>query len=161
MARVAGQLLFAVLLLCIHGGMYGSLQLAPRSNALGNADIFGYVRIARVLGEFSTGEKGRTQKLVMVFTSDPRQEPGMFGPGWRLPLFDSLVVEYEQTKLFWDAPNEQRYFFKADSSIATGTGERGYRHLSGRWNALVKRNGEIVITGASDALTPSCTAMES
>jgi hypothetical protein len=122
-----------------------SITLSPRSNALSNADIYGYVRIPHVLGEFEI-QKGIQRAISIVFTSDPSIQSGAFGTGWRMPLFNSSIMQYRTYELVWYAPDERLYFFNRQNRGEKNQ-EESYQHLGNRWVATVKRNGDILITG--------------
>ena len=119
----------------------------PPENRLGNADSYGYVRLVRELGKLELPGAVRSQPVRLVFSSDPRLAPGPFGPGWRIPLLASTVVQFSQYKLYWDGPDEKRHYFVPDATARARRDERVYRHLGLQWIARVRggdsRDGQM------------------
>jgi len=126
------------------------LQLSARPNVLGNANQFGYARIVKNLGHLPGGE-GLGFPVDLVFTSDPKLEPGIFGPGWTLPLFDSTAYRSRRSVLVWESPDEYRRFFVGDSEADVKRGETAYLSQQADWRALEnERRGSIRIFSVSD-----------
>ena len=119
-------------------------RFGARDNRLGNADSYGFVRIVRTLGELPLGD-GRAFPMHLVFSSNPKREPGAFGPYWHMPLFDSTVVQFDQYKLYWDGPDEFRHFFILDRQADARRSEKVFIHRGQQWRATIDRRGDILI----------------
>lgn len=139
------SLLSAVLIFSATLAHAAPIGLDARDNALGMADEFGYARIVRELGEVALGEASATYPLNLVFNSNPRTSPGAFGPYWRIPLFASTVAHNKQYSLYWDAPDEVRYFFMENKGDTTSRRDRSYTETRHNWKATVGRSGEVLI----------------
>jgi hypothetical protein len=126
------------------------LQLGSRPNVLGNANQFGYARIVKDLGSLPLNES-RTLPVNLVFSSDPAVAPGLLGPGWSLPLFDSTAYRSRRGVLLWESPDEYRRFFVADSQAEVRREESGYVSQKTDWVAVEhERRGSIRINSVSD-----------
>ncbi|MDQ8196212.1 hypothetical protein QEH59_17390 [Coraliomargarita sp. SDUM461004] len=126
------------------------LLLGSRPNVLGNANQFGYARIVKELGSFPLGES-RSLPVSLVFSSDPSIEPGLLGPGWSLPLFDSTAYRSRRGVLVWESPDEYRRFFVADSQAEVRRDENGYVSQKTDWVAVEhERRGSIRIMSVKD-----------
>lgn len=127
------------------------LLLGSRSNVLGNANQFGYARIVKELGSLPLNDE-RNLPVSLIFSSDPSLEPGLLGPGWSLPLFDSKIYRSRRGILVWDSPDEYRRFFVVDSAADVRRGENGYISQKTDWRAVEdERRGTIRITSVKDA----------
>ena len=102
------------------------------------------MRIVRELGKLPLGD-GREFPIHLVFNSNPKQEPGPFGPYWHLPLFASSAVQFKQYRLYWDGPDEYRHFFVLDRQGDARRGETVFMHRGNKWRATVDRRGDILI----------------
>lgn len=126
------------------------LLLGSRPNVLGNANQFGYARIVKDLGRLPLNDE-RTLAIQLVFSSDPSIQPGMLGPGWTLPLFDSTAYRSRRGVLVWESPDEYRRFFVADSSADVRRDENGYISQKMDWRAVEhERRGSIRIHSEKD-----------
>ena len=126
------------------------LNLDARDNALGSANSFGHARMVRALGELPVGG-GASYPIKLVFNSNPAQAPGAFGPYWGIPLFDSVVVQFNQHKLYWDGPDERRQFFVLDQAMETRRGEKVFIERGKDWKATVDNRGGILIEALDDS----------
>ena len=136
-----------ILMVCIVSTVPASadpFRFGAQGNRLGNADSFGYVRIVRTLGEYPLTD-GRAFPMHLVFSSNPKREPGAFGPYWHMPLFDSTVVQFDQYKLYWDGPDELRHFFDLDRSADARRSEKVFVQRGQKWRATIDRRGDILI----------------
>jgi len=126
------------------------LLLDSRPNVVGNANQFGYARIVKELGSLPLNES-RSVPVSLVFSSDPSIKPGIFGPGWRLPLFDSTAYRSRKGVLVWESPDEYRRFFVVDSKADVRRDENGYESQKTDWYAVEnERKGSIRISSTKD-----------
>jgi hypothetical protein len=136
---------------CLVSANAQGLLLGSRPNVLGNANQFGYGRIVKELGSLPLNDE-RNLPVALIFSSDPGVEPGLLGPGWSLPLFDSKIYRSRRGVLVWDSPDEYRRFFVADSAADVRRGENGYISQKTDWRAVEdERRGAIRITSVKDA----------
>lgn len=134
------------------GALSGAvLKTEAKDNALGMADEFGYARIVRELGQMELGEASATYPINLVFNSNPRTSPGAFGPYWSIPLFTSTVAHNNRYSLYWDAPDEVRYFFTEDKDGSASRRDQIYTETRHNWKATVGRRGEILIEALDDS----------
>ena len=110
------------------------VQRGYRSNALGNANQYGYARIVRELGALPLGASG--VPLYLVFTSDPNQRPGTLGPGWQLPLIDTRAYRSREGVLVWEGPDGYRRFFVYSKEVEVRRDEKGYHSQKRDWIAV-------------------------
>ncbi len=137
---------FLLVLMGMTSAVAQDFRFGTRNNKLGNADQFGYVRIVRELGQLPVGNQ--VLSLALVFSSDPKIEPSMFGPGWHFPLFSSTVYPSRQGVLVWEAPDEYRRFFVRDADVDLRSGEKAYKHQAAEWRAITnERRGTVRIEG--------------
>lgn len=132
-----------------HSLLAAPLSLDARDNALGSANSVGHARIVRSLGELEIG--GMTYPLNLVFNTNPADAPGAFGPYWRIPLFASTVVQFNQYKLYWDGSDERRQFFVLDQAYETRRGDQVFIERGKVWKATVSRHGETLIEALDDS----------
>lgn len=146
------QCIAAMLLLLGVGGLNAGLDLEPRSNKLANANQFGYARIVKELGAWHT-DTGQPVPINLIFESDPNLEPGVFGPGWKLPLFASTAFLKDADAVAWVGPDEYRRFFRRDLAPKDDSRSREtlYGHQAGEWLSKVdKRDNRITISNLDD-----------
>lgn len=140
----------ACTLTCLLSADAQGLLLGSRPNVLGNANQFGYARIVKDLGSLPLNEE-RNLPVALVFSSDPSVKPGLLGPGWSLPLFDSTAYRSRRGVLVWDSPDEYRRFFVIDSSADVRRDENGYVSQKIDWRAVEhERRGSIQIRSVKD-----------
>jgi hypothetical protein len=138
-------------LACLVSANAQDMLLGSRLNVLGNANQFGYARIVKKLGSLPLNDE-RDLPVALIFSSDPSVEPGLLGPGWSLPLFDSKIYRSRRGVLVWDSPDEYRRFFVTDSAADVRRGENGYVSQKMDWRAVEdERRGSIRITSVKDA----------
>lgn len=142
-------LLFTLAVSCPLVSFSSPIELNARENALGSANSFGHARIIRPLGELSIG--GVLYPVNLVFNTNPSDAPSAFGPYWRIPLFSTTVVQFNQYKLYWDGPDERRQFFILDQSYDSRRGEKVFIERGKDWKATVGRKGDILIEALDDS----------
>lgn len=142
-------LLFTLAISCPIVSFSSPIELDARENALGSANSFGHGRIIRPLGELSIG--GVLYPVNLVFNTNPSDAPGAFGPYWRIPLFSTTVVQFNQYKLYWAGPDERRQFFILDQSYDSRRGEKVFVERGKDWKATVGRKGDILIEALDDS----------
>lgn len=146
----SGVFVLAGLLACLTGASAQELLLGSRPNVLGNANQFGYARIVKELGSISLNGD-RTLPIRLIFSSDPNVEPGLLGPGWSLPLFDSRAYRSRRGVLVWDSPDEFRRFFVLDGQADVRREENGYISQARDWRVVEnERRGSIRISSVAD-----------
>jgi len=93
----------------------------------------------------------------LVLQSDPRFEPGAFGPGWHLPFFRSTFLQVKDHEAIWEMPNGRRMFFPRDRLAEEGDeGVRHFRSREGDWTALWEQDRdevEVTVTSTEDPET--------
>ncbi len=120
---------------CLHAGVFD----AP-SQPLRNVDYGGFIQIHKALENIELGN-GRSLDVGLVFSSDPRREPGILGEYWYIPLFESKVYKSDGLVVYWVRPDAgESVFEKRHEKNAGRQQPEIYTHRGGRWQLRILGN---------------------
>lgn len=106
-------------------------------------DYFGFVNLWHDLDTLAVGAQEIPVRL--YFSSDPEQEPGLFGPGWSLRLFESKMIHFTRGKFRWDPPAGKSLFFDQALDEKTSRGGRIFLSADEVWRAVEDNRKNMII----------------